>query len=197
MYIISHEYRIFIYIKIRKYYADCQLECTGCGAPLKFPKNHKVLICPFCGVESVIVGLDQKFEELNPTTEISPFTTKKQECQKELLQWLIEGDLTPDDLLLHIKIKDIQGIYLPLLGNAGSFISTFGCSVGYNKREKEVFINAQGRKDSKTQTVVELDSYSGTCGKEFRLLEYAFSNTSSKGSMSRLIAHTPERLCQK
>ena len=82
-----------------------KLECTGCGAPLKLPKQHKVLICPFCGTESVIVGLDKTLEELNPAIMISPLKTRKAECQKELLKWLSEGDLTPDDLLLKVKVK--------------------------------------------------------------------------------------------
>jgi hypothetical protein len=118
-----------------------QIQCPACGAPIQHAPGHAIATCPFCENTLAMVYEDAKGRAVEfDSTEFwyAPFKISKQHFERLLLQWLIAGDYTPDDVLRHAMVRDHAGIYAPFYSFTGFYTATWTASAGFDRTETYV-----------------------------------------------------------
>lgn len=106
----------------------------------------------------------------------SPFTISKSFFERALLEWLIAGDYTPDDVLRHAIVQDHAGIYAPFYSFAGFYTATWTAAAGFDRSETYVDTDRTFKdgkwvdeQKTKTRTVTDWRPISGEAHGEFRI----------------------------
>jgi hypothetical protein len=156
-----------------------QIQCPACGAPIQHAPGRAIANCPFCENTLAMVYEDAKGRAVEfESTEFwySPFKVTKQCFERVLLQWLIAGDYTPDDVLRHAMVRDHAGIYAPFYVFTGFYTATWTASAGFDRRETYVDTSRTFRDgkwvdkhETKTRTVTDWRSISGEVHGEFSI----------------------------
>ena len=75
-----------------------KISCDSCGAELIFNPSSQTTLCNFCGSTFEIEKAEKDVEIMSPDA-ILPFSVSKEEFKNGVMEFLSEGDYTPDDIL--------------------------------------------------------------------------------------------------
>ena len=110
-----------------------KIACSNCGAELLFDPGTKMSNCNFCGSQFEIENTEE--DKVIVPDGILPFSVVKNEYNKKVLEWLSEGDYTPDDILEGSHFSSVNGLYLPMFFFTGKYSGNWSASSGYNRTE--------------------------------------------------------------
>jgi hypothetical protein len=127
---------------------------------------------------------------------MSPFSVSKEQFERALLEWLVAGDYTPDDVLKHAMVRDHVGIYAPFYTFTGSYTAEWTANVGFERRETYVD-NDRTYKDgewvdqpvTKTRTVTDWRRISGEAHGDFRI--FCLASRQMPGELFEFCEQTP------
>ncbi len=95
--------------------------CSSCGAELLADQNTAVMLCPYCGNNTIATA--QFASNIRPDCLI-PFGVEKKEAMSKYEQYyqngLIKKFLLPKSFKTDSHIQDIQGVYIPFWLFSGS-----------------------------------------------------------------------------
>jgi len=154
-----------------------KISCSNCGAELMFDPGTQMTNCNFCGSKFEIEKMDD--EQIIIPHSILPFSVSKEEYEHSVLDWLSEGDYTPDDILDSAIFSSVNGLYLPMWFYQGRYDGNWSASSGYD-REEEYIAKSKGKLKTKTRTVTDWRPCSGHCAGEFAVIGYAGTGESIK-----------------
>lgn len=113
------------------------LSCKNCDAELLLNDNSSVTICNFCGTPFEVQNqMSQTQSKTTDVCDVVPFSVTQEQFHRRALEWLSEGDYTPDDILLKSEFKNVRGLYAPVLCVCGDFDVDWTASAGYNREEQ-------------------------------------------------------------
>ena len=159
-----------------------KISCENCGGELIFSPGTQLSSCNFCGSEFNIQ--DSKDTQFKSVEKILPFSTTKEEFEIAALEWLSEGDLTPDDILESSMFNNQVGVYLPMWMYEGRYDGSWSASSGYNRIEEYVGKSYDGKKlETKTRTVTDWRPSNGNCKGDFQFLATASADSSIPSSV--------------
>ncbi len=88
-----------------------EVRCKNCGGTVQYSPKTVILVCNYCGSHFEIEDPIEK--EVEKPDSIIPFSITKEEYHKLFLEWFIQGDYTPNDILTCFDWQNVTGIYLP------------------------------------------------------------------------------------
>jgi len=149
-----------------------KISCDSCGAELVFNPKSQVTLCNFCGSTFEIEKADENVEIMVPDG-ILPFRVTKDQFQEGVLEWLSEGDYTPDDILTSSVFGKYNGVYLPMHLYSGQYSGNWSASSGYNRTEHYTARDSNGKLVNKTRTVTDWRPSNGQVGGPYTILGFA------------------------
>ena len=159
-----------------------KISCENCGGELIFSPGTQLSSCNFCGSEFNIQN--SKDTQFKSVEKILPFSTTKEEFEIAALEWLSEGDLTPDDILESSMFNNQVGVYLPMWMYVGRYDGSWSASSGYLREEEYVGKSFDGKKlERKTRTVTDWRPSNGNCKGDFQFLATASADSSIPSSV--------------
>lgn len=159
-----------------------KISCENCGGELIFSPGTQLSTCNFCGSEFNI--LDSKDTQFKSVDKILPFSTTKEEFEIAALEWLSEGDLTPNDILESSMFNNQVGVYLPMWMYEGRYDGSWSASSGYNRTEEYIGKSLDGKKlETKTRIVTDWRPSNGNCKGDFQFLATASADSSIPSSV--------------
>ena len=139
-----------------------KLACPSCGAPLNVSGAATVLQCPFCDMRTVLSA--SASVTLSPGL-VAPFRVSREQFELALLEFLADGDLTPDDIFDRALVTERVGVFLPFYELKGELRATFTASAGYEREEKTHYVERDGsgreKRRTRSETVVDWRPMSG------------------------------------
>jgi hypothetical protein len=127
-----------------------EIKCPNCAGEVQFDPSMQLSVCIHCG---------SKFEIEQPKDimaiapdGIVPFNLTLEQARNIFLNWLIQGNYTPDDILAQYSLKTFSGIYLPfhLFGKL-SYRANWSASCGYDRQESYTDHETRYRDESYTE----------------------------------------------
>ena len=149
-----------------------RISCSSCGAELIFNPASQKTLCNFCGSEFEIEQADGAGEIMLPDG-VLPFSVDQDGFKTRVLEWLSEGDYTPDDILTSSVFEEYSGVYLPMHFFSGQYAGNWSASSGYNRTERYVGRDINGKPTTKTRIVTDWRPSSGSVGGKYDILCYA------------------------
>ena len=149
-----------------------KIACSNCGAELLFDPGTKMSNCNFCGSQFEIENTEE--DKVIVPDEILPFSVVKNEYNKKVLEWLSEGDYTPDDILEGSHFSSVNGLYLPMFFFTGKYSGNWSASSGYNRTEYYTeYSESQKKRVQRSRTVTDWRPSSGSFAGQYAILSYA------------------------
>jgi DNA-directed RNA polymerase subunit RPC12/RpoP len=146
------------------------LTCRTCGADLIFDPATQATVCNYCGNS---FRVEEAVDKVVPTPDgILPFKVAKDQYHQRLLEWLIEGDYTPDDILESSVFDQVNGIYLPLFMYVGKYHAPWVAAAGFDRKESSL-ITVNGKLVNTTKTVTDWRPCNGEANGSFTELIFA------------------------
>ena len=140
------------------------LTCRTCGADLIFDPATQATVCNYCGNS---FRVEEAVDKVVATPDgILPFKVAKEQYHQRLLEWLIEGDYTPDDILESSVFDQVNGIYLPLFMYVGKYHAPWVASAGYDRKESHL-TTVNGKLVETTRTVTDWRPCNGEANGSF------------------------------
>jgi hypothetical protein len=155
-----------------------KINCDNCGAELNFDPQTQMTNCNFCGSKFEI-GRAVEDQMIIPDG-ILPFKVNKEIFERKVLEWLSDGDYTPDDILYSTLFQSFNGVYLPMWFYSGRYNGNWSASSGYDRVERYLGKDTNGKTVEKTRTVTDWRPSSGQCSGEFSILAFAGSGKGIK-----------------
>ena len=145
-----------------------KITCQNCGGELLYEAKTQLSKCNFCGSEFTIKNIvDVK---LNATEKIIPFKTDDDDFEIRALNYLSQGDLTPDDILEGSLFTDQVGVFIPMWVFEGRYDGSWSASSGYNRNEEYYGKGIDGKMKMMTRTVTDWRPANGACKGDFMFL---------------------------
>lgn len=110
-----------------------EIKCSNCGGEVQFDPSTQLTVCNFCG-STFDIKQAKNVDVIEPDG-IIPFKVTRELFNNSVLDWLSQGDFTPDDVLTGSVLKNISGIYLPFYSFDGSYAADWSASSGYYRKE--------------------------------------------------------------
>lgn len=110
-----------------------QVRCEQCGADLAFEPRTQRATCHYCGHTFDIQAAGEK--PVMTPDGIIPFQVSREVCTEQILEWLIQGDETPDDILQGCTMFSIAGAYLPFYWYQGHYTGNYSAVLGFDRQE--------------------------------------------------------------
>jgi uncharacterized CHY-type Zn-finger protein len=160
-----------------------QLTCPNCGGEIQFDPQTQLNVCIFCG--STFPIEEAKKVEIFSADKITPFQITEKEMKDTFMEWLIQGNYTPIDILNKIYIVDVVGAYFPFYFFSGNFYATWTASSGYYKTEHYTDYEEKYDYDlkrtrripvAKTKTVIDWKPSQGQTSGKYYIIIIAFKN---------------------
>ncbi len=149
-----------------------KIGCSNCGAELLFDPGTQMSNCNFCGSSFEITNAND--EAIIVPDGILPFSVTIDEYNKKALEWLSEGDYTPDDILGGSQFSSSNGLYLPMFFFTGKYSGNWSASSGYERREYYTeWSESQKKYVEKSRTVTDWRPSSGSVAGDYAILSYA------------------------
>lgn len=149
-----------------------KIGCSNCGAELLFDPGTQMSNCNFCGSSFEITNAND--EAIIVPDGILPFSVTTDEYNKKVLEWLSEGDYTPDDILGGSQFSSSNGLYLPMFFFTGKYSGNWSASSGYERREYYTeWSETQKKRVQKSRTVTDWRPSSGSVAGSYAILSYA------------------------
>lgn len=165
-----------------------QLNCSKCGAEQACSPSQGSIVCEYCGSQTFVSEQVEEFSADCEADYIVPLSFEKTELTKITHSYMIEGDLTPDDMLDLSEIVSQQLYYLPAYIFSGDFTASWTASFGYDRIEhytdyetETVYINGRhsGYRQvpvTKTKTVTDWRPVNGVDSGSFLVKVFAGSD---------------------
>ena len=167
-----------------------KISCNSCGAELVFNPASQKTLCNFCGSEFEIEQAEGT--EIMLPDGVLPFSVNQDAFKTKVLEWLSEGDYTPDDILTSSVFEEYSGIYLPMHFFSGQYSGNWSASSGYNRTERYVGRDINGKPVTKTRIVTDWRPSSGSVGGKYDLLCFAGGEDAVKGEEAISITNFAE-----
>ena len=149
-----------------------KIGCSNCGAELLFDPGTQMSNCNFCGSSFEITNAND--EVIIVPDGILPFSVTIDEYNKKVLEWLSEGDYTPDDILGGSQFSSSNGLYLPMFFFTGKYSGNWSASSGYERREYYTeWSETQKKYVEKSRIVTDWRPSSGSVAGSYSILSYA------------------------
>lgn len=149
-----------------------KIGCSNCGAELLFDPGTQMSNCNFCGSSFEITNAND--EAIIVPDGILPFSVTIDEYNKKVLEWLSEGDYTPDDILGGSQFSSSNGLYLPMFFFTGKYSGNWSASSGYERREYYTeWSESQKKYVEKSRTVTDWRPSNGSVAGDYAILSYA------------------------
>lgn len=155
--------------------------CDNCGAELIYSPSIKNLKCNFCSSTFEIEDSKSKqlkYEKKLLPDKIIPFSINEDQFKDDALEWLIEGDYTPLDVIESADFTGFSGTYFPLVKYKGSYEGSWSASSGYKRREQYLAKNSSGKLVKKTRTVTDWSPSNGDVKSAFTITQFAGESSS-------------------
>ena len=128
--------------------------------------------CNFCGGKFEIESAAE--EQVMLPDSILPFSVTKDLYNKTVLEWLSEGDYTPDNVLESSAFSAVNGLYLPMWLFNGKYSGNWSASSGYNRTEYYTeYSEIQKKYVRRSRTVTDWRPSSGSVAGVYTVLSYA------------------------
>lgn len=156
--------------------------CNNCGANIIFDPKTQVARCNYCGAS--FDPAEAHDENVIEADGIIPFKVTKEDFDEQVLNWLIQGDYTPDDILDGSLLDNVNGIYVPFYLFHGIYSGEYTATIGFNRQEAytdyEYHVGSpeNRRQVTRFRTVVDWKPVSGTFKNNFSLLGTASATLS-------------------
>lgn len=147
------------------------LTCHTCGADLIFDPATQTTVCNYCGNSFSIEDAVDK--AVAKPDGIFPFKVTKEQYQQQVLEWLIKGEYTPDDILESSIFDQVNGIYLPLFMYVVKYQAPWIASAGYKRLEDYLDNGSDGKLVTRTRTVIDWHPCRGDATGSFKKLIFA------------------------
>ena len=159
-----------------------KIGCKNCGAEVVFDPATQLSNCNFCGsTYEIETAKDESSIEIDG---ILPFSVSKEDYQRNVYEFLSEGDYTPDDILTSTIFESVTGSYLPMWLYSGKYEGNWSASSGYRRIESYVGRDSNGRAVEKTRTVTDWRPSNGNCNGEYTVFGFAGDNDAIKPTIS-------------
>lgn len=116
--------------------------CSSCGAELLADQNTAVMLCPYCGNNTIATA--QFASNIRPDCLI-PFGVEKKEAMKKYEEYYQNGImkkfLLPKSFKTDSHVQDIQGVYIPFWLFSGKADVDGRYEVSNNKRSGDYIIH--------------------------------------------------------
>ncbi len=129
-----------------------RIDCPACSAPLGYRTGMTVLQCGYCGQQLILSELGGESKTLQPH-HIRAFRVQADAFKAGLLEWLSEGDYTPDDILAAVIVQDFTGLFVPFYRLTGAFEASFTGQEGYERTES--YVGEERTEDGGTRPVTK------------------------------------------
>lgn len=145
-----------------------EIKCPNCAGEVQFDPSMQLSVCIHCGSKFEIEQ-PKDIKAIAPDG-IVPFNLTLEQARNIFLEWLVQGNYTPDDILSQYSMKTFSGVYLPFyLFDKLSYRVSWSASCGYDRNETytdyETRTTSSGRtyKEpvTKTRTVTDWKPSSG------------------------------------
>lgn len=111
-----------------------EIECSNCGGTIHFVPTTQLIVCNYCGTTFNIEHA--KNDEIEQPDGIVPFKVTKEQFDSALMNWLIQGDYTPDDILNNSNFKNVSGLYMPFYLVQGTYNGSWSALSGIDRQEQ-------------------------------------------------------------
>jgi len=152
-----------------------EVACPSCSAPVQHLTGAAFTQCPYC--EATLTTARESRPTQAPAGTLAPFTVSVEDFRRTLLEWLVQGEYTPDDLLQQMLVRDHTGIYVAFYEFSGSYRADWNASAGYRRRESYTdtqsrFHDGEWLQESvlRQRTVTDWQPASGVARDEFQVL---------------------------
>ena len=164
-----------------------KIGCSNCGAELLFDPGTQMSNCNFCGSQFEIENINK--EEVILPDGILPFTVNKDQYIEKILEWLSEGDYTPDDILEGSQFTSVNGLYLPMWLYNGKYSGNWSASSGYDRTEYYTeYSELQKKYVKSSRTVTDWRPSNGQVAGPYSVLSYAGDSETVAASIA-IYAH--------
>jgi hypothetical protein len=102
-------------------------KCSSCGGMLKYNFSASAFICDYCRNEYKAVT-ESEGQGVTPTglnIAYIPFQNESSIIKKSVMNWLVDGDTTPVNLLSRGIYNTIHKSYIPVFHYTGKYIGTY------------------------------------------------------------------------
>jgi hypothetical protein len=141
------------------------IECTGCGASLKYAPDQQNLICDFCGLQISIPRPDERVPDEHSCDCFVPLIVGKDKPTDVTRAYMISGAYTPDDILDNSTITKQWIFYVPTYLFRVSYKAPWTASFGYDHTEPYTVFQRDrsgvSRPITKYKTVTDWKPHSG------------------------------------
>lgn len=110
------------------------IKCDKCGAMLQLEAGTNELVCQFCG--NRIQLNEEKVDEKAFTADLFvPFKINKDTAISVARNYMISGELAPDDLVQVAQIEKVSFGYYPVYFISGTYTTDWTVSFGYDSEK--------------------------------------------------------------
>jgi len=148
-----------------------KITCNSCGANLIYNPGTLTTLCNFCGSTFEIAETESNIDIVVPDG-ILPFSVTKEDFKSSLLEFLSEGDYTPDDILTSTIFDKYNGVYLPMYLYTGDYSGNWSASSGYDRQESYVGKGLDGKLTRKYRTVTDWRPANGQVAGQYSILGF-------------------------
>ncbi len=146
---------------------DTVSDCPNCGGRMEFDISSQKAKCAYCDSEFHVLQIDDALKE--EIEAITPFSVTKEACQTAFVEWLAQGDFCPNDIYDKTHSIEVIGAYAPMYIFNINYKVDWSASIGYNRIEKYMEMNKDGKLENRTRTVTDWrphsDSFRGSASK--------------------------------
>ena len=109
-------------------------KCDKCGAMLQLEAGTNELVCQFCG-NKIQLNEEKVDEEAYTADLIVPFEINEDTAISVARNYMISGELAPDDLVQVAQIEKVEFLYYPVYFISGTYTSDWTVSFGYDSEK--------------------------------------------------------------
>jgi len=114
-------------------------KCGSCGGMLKYNFSASAFKCDYCGNEYKAVAESSASDVSKANLNIGYilFKSELSAIKDTVMNWLVEGDRTPADILSEGSYNSLKQSYIPVFNFTGTYKGTYQVLSGKGKKQSE------------------------------------------------------------
>ena len=114
-------------------------KCGSCGGMLKYNFSTSAFKCDYCGNEykAVAESAASDVTQANLNIGYIPFKSELSAIKETVMNWLVEGDRTPADILSEGSYNSLKQSYIPMYNFTGTYKGTYQVLSRKGKKQSE------------------------------------------------------------
>lgn len=113
-------------------------KCGSCGGMLKYNFSTSAFKCDYCGNEyKAVAESAPDVIQANLNIGYIPFKSDLPAVKQSVMNWLVEGDRTPGDILSEGSYNAFKQSYIPMYNFTGTYSGTYQIVNGKGKKQSE------------------------------------------------------------